>query len=177
LNSEIQAHEGFNVIATANSRDRGVNELSSALLRRFNTVVLPLPKDFQEEVAIVKHRIEDMGRRLQLPVEESVFTEIRRVVTIFRELRNGLTVDGHTRIKSPSGTLSTAEAISVINSGMALAAHFGSGRLTADDIAAGISGAVIKDPVQDREIWLEYLETVIKHRQEWDDLYAACQQV
>jgi MoxR-like ATPase len=177
LNSEIQAHEGFNVIATANSRDRGVNELSSALLRRFNTVVLPLPKDFQEEVAIVKHRIEDIGRRLQLPVEESVFTEIRRVVTIFRELRNGLTVDGHTRIKSPSGTLSTAEAISVINSGMALAAHFGSGRLTADDIAAGISGAVIKDPVQDREIWLEYLETVIKHRQEWDDLYAACQQV
>lgn len=174
LNSEIQAHEGFNVIATANTRDRGVNELSSALQRRFNTVVLPLPKDFDEEVAIVQHRIEDMGRRLQLPIEESALNEIRRVVTIFRELRSGLTQDGLTRIKSPSGTLSTAEAISVINNGMALAAHFGNGHLSAEDIAAGIGGAVIKDPVQDREIWLEYLETVVKHRSHWNDLYAAC---
>ena len=31
------------VIATANNRDKGVNELSAALKRRFNTVVLPVP--------------------------------------------------------------------------------------------------------------------------------------
>ena len=35
--------QGLLVIATANDRDRGVNDLSSALRRRFNTVVLPLP--------------------------------------------------------------------------------------------------------------------------------------
>ena len=41
LDDEVQAVQGFNVIATANDRDRGVNELSSAMRRRFNTVVLP----------------------------------------------------------------------------------------------------------------------------------------
>jgi MoxR-like ATPase len=177
LNSEVQAQEGFNVIATANSRDRGVNDLSSALQRRFNTVVLPLPTKFEDEVTIVRHRVEDMGRKLQIPIEEPILKEIRRIVTIFRELRSGLTEDSRTRLKSPSGTLSTAEAISVINSGLALAAQFGNGRLSAHDIAAGIGGAIIKDPIQDRTIWLEYVETVVKHRGGWNDLYAACRDV
>ena len=177
LNSEVQAREGFNVIATANTRDRGVNDLSSALQRRFNTVVLPLPKDIEEEVTIVQHRVNEMGTRLEIPIEAPVLSEIRRVVTVFRELRNGLTEDGHTRIKSPSGTLSTAEAISVINSGMALSAHFGTGELHANDVAAGLTGAVIKDPIKDNSIWQEYLETVIKHRTDWNDLYHACKEV
>lgn len=99
------------------------------------------------------------------------------MVTVFRELREGLTADGRTRLKSPSGTLSTAEAISVVNSGLALAAHFGDGRLRASDLAAGMLGAVVKDPVQDRVVWLEYLETVVKERQGWKDLYRACREV
>src|SRR5690606_1313040 len=57
LNDEVQAEKGFNVIATANNRDRGVNELSSALKRRFNTVVLPLPATTEEEVEIVQTRV------------------------------------------------------------------------------------------------------------------------
>ena len=63
--------------------------------------------------------------------------EIRRVVTVFRELRSGVTADGRTKLKSPSGTLSTAEAICVITNGMALAAHFGDGVLRPADVAAG----------------------------------------
>lgn len=177
LNSEVQAIEGFNVIATANDRDRGVNDLSSALKRRFNTVSLPLPKHIDEEVMIVQNRVESIGRALQLPAEAPALEEIRRVVTIFRELRSGMTMDGETRVKSPSSTLSTAEAISVINSGLAIAAHFGDGRLRAYDVAAGIVGAVIKDPLQDRTVWLEYLETVVKHRERWQDLYRACSDV
>ena len=43
LNTAVYAQRGFNIIATANNRDKGVNELSSALKRRFNVVVLPLP--------------------------------------------------------------------------------------------------------------------------------------
>jgi hypothetical protein len=73
--------------------------------------------------------------------------------------------------------MSTAEAISVLNSGLALAAHFGDGRLQAHDIASGLVGAVIKDPVQDRVVWLEYLETVVKERQGWKDVYRACHEV
>ncbi len=177
LSSEVQAVQGFSVIATANNRDKGVNELSSALKRRFNTVVLPVPSSQDEEVQIVTKRVSEQSRALQLPAEPPALQEVRRVVQIFRELRNGQTEDGKTvRIKSPSSTLSTAEAISVINSGMALAGHFGDGVLRAGDVASGLLGAVIKDPVQDTVVWKEYLETVVKERSDWKDLYRACRE-
>jgi MoxR-like ATPase len=174
LNTEVQAVRGFNLIATANDRDRGVNELSSALKRRFNTVVLPLPDTLEEEVTIVQQRVASLSRALELPAEAPALAEIRRIVTVFRELRSGVTADGKTKLKSPSGTLSTAEAISVVNSGLALAAHFGDGRLNAGDVASGLIGAVVKDPVQDQLIWQEYLETVVKERDGWKDIYRAC---
>ncbi len=177
LNDEVQGVKGFNVIATANNRDRGVNELSSALKRRFNTVILPVPETADEEVEIVQTRVASLGRALELPVEKPALEEIRRVVTIFRELRDGKTADGKTKLKSPSGTLSPAEAISVMNSGLALAAHFGDGVLRANDVASGLVGAIVKDPVQDRVVWLEYLETVVKERDGWKDLYRACREI
>ena len=177
LESEVQAVQGFSVIATANNRDKGVNELSSALKRRFNTVVLPVPATEAEEVQIVMKRVGEMGRALALPAEPPALEEIKRVVQIFRELRSGQTEDGKSvRIKSPTSTLSTAEAISVINSGMALAGHFGDGVLRAADVASGLLGAVVKDPVQDTVVWKEYLETVVKERGEWKDLYRACRE-
>lgn len=177
LGEEVQATKGFSVIATANDRDKGVNDLSSALKRRFNTVVLPLPKSVEEEVDIVQRRVASLGRALELPAEPPALEEVRRIVTIFRELRSGVTADGKTKIKSPSSTLSTAEAISVVNSGLALAAHFGDGYLRAGDVASGLIGAVIKDPVQDHVVWREYLETVVKEREAWKDLYRACREV
>ena len=177
LDDEVQAVQGFNVIATANDRDRGVNELSSAMRRRFNTVVLPLPATADEEVEIVRLRLESIGAALELPPVEPAVDEIRRVVTVFRELREGVTADGKTKLKSPSGTLSTAEAISVMTGGLANAAYYGDGSLHANDIAAGLTGAIVKDPVQDRVVWLEYLQTVVKERQGWKDLYRSCQEV
>jgi MoxR-like ATPase len=177
LGTEVQAVKGFNVIATANDRDRGVNDLSSALRRRFNTVVLPLPATEQEEIDIVVRRVESLGRALDLPPVPSALEEIRRVVTVFRELRSGATADGRTRLKSPSGTMSPAEAISVITGGMALAAHFGDGVLRPADVAAGIVGSIIKDPVTDATVWTEYLEAVVRERRDWADFYRACREV
>jgi MoxR-like ATPase len=177
LGMEVQARKGFNVVATANNRDKGVNELSSALMRRFNTVVLPTPATLDEEVDIVERRVASLGRALELPAEKPALEEIRRVVTVFRELRAGVTEDGKTKVKSPSGTLSTAEAISVVTSGLTMAAYYGDGALHAGDLAAGITGAIVKDPVQDRVVWLEYLQTVVKERDGWKDLYRACHEV
>lgn len=174
LNSEVQAVKGFNVIATANNRDKGVNELSSALKRRFNTVILPVPESIDEEIDIVRRRVESFEKVMELPAEKPALQEIRRIVTIFRELRSGVTMDGKTKLKVPTGTLSTAEAISVVNNGLAMAAYFGDGQLKANDLAAGIIGAVVKDPVQDKIVWQEYLETVVKPRDEWKDVYRAC---
>ncbi|MFJ4093597.1 AAA family ATPase [Kitasatospora sp. NPDC089913] len=176
LGTETQAVRGFNVIATANDRDRGVNELSSALRRRFNTVVLPLPGSLEEEVEIVTRRVEQLGRSLQLPELPGGAQEIRRVVTVFRELRAGLTTDGRTKVKTPSGTLSTAEAISVVTNGMALAAHFGDGVLRAGDVAAGVIGAVVRDPAADQQIWREYVEGVVRERDGWQDFYRAARE-
>ena len=177
LDDEVQALAGFNVIATANDRDRGVNDLSAALKRRFNVVVLPLPDDVEAEVEIVRLRVSQLGEALRLPAEQEAVDEIRRVVTVFRELRDGVTADGRTKIKSPSGTLSTAEAISVMTNGIALAAHFGDGVVRADDVAAGLHGAVVKDPVADRLVWQEYLEAVVRERKPWSDLYRSCREL
>ncbi len=175
--AEVAAVPGFNLIATANVRDRGVNEMSSALRRRFNTVVLPLPATAEEEMAIVSQRVGELGRALSLPEVPDAATEIARVVTVFRELRSGQTTDGRTSLKTPSGTLSTAEAISAITNGIALAAHFGDGHLRADDVAGGIVGAVVRDPGTDTVAWREYLEGVVRDRDGWDDFYAACRQL
>jgi MoxR-like ATPase len=177
LGNEVQARKGFNVIATANDRDRGVNELSSALRRRFNTVVLPLPATAEEEVAIVSRRVVDLAGSLDLPEMPSALDEIRRVVTVFRELRSGVTADGRTKIKSPTATLSAAEAISVITGGLALAAHFGDGVLRPADVAGGLLGAVVRDPVTDQIAWREYLEVVVRERPAWSEFYSACREV
>jgi MoxR-like ATPase len=173
LNAEVQARKGFNIIGTANNRDRGVNELSSALRRRFNTVVMPVPATLDEETRIVSVRVAALGKALELPVEPPALEEIRRVVTIFRELRGGATEDGKAKLKIPSGTLSPAEAISVVTSGLTLAAHFGDGRLSAADVAAGLVGAIVQDPVRDTVAFKEYLETVVRERDGWRDLYRA----
>ncbi|MDN5762552.1 MAG: AAA family ATPase [Microlunatus sp.] len=177
LGREVDAVKGFNVIATANDRDRGVNELSSALRRRFNTVVLPLPADIEDEVRIVHSRVTELADTLELPLVASAEDEIRRVVTVFRELRAGVTADGRATVKSPSATLSAAEAISVVTSGLALAAHFGTGILQPGDVAASLVGAVVKDPVSDRVAWTEYLEIVARQRSGWADFYHACREV
>lgn len=173
LNMQVEAIAGFNIIATANDRDRGVNELSSALRRRFNTVVMPLPATLEEEVYIVQERVrqtflQQMRTDVPLPIRE-----IERVVTIFRELRHGRTEDGRQKLKSPTATLSTAEAISTINQGLSMALCFGDGHLSASDLAHGIHSAVIKDTANDTPVWMEYRDTVIRNRSDWKDMYEA----
>ena len=65
----------------------------------------------------------------------------------------------------------------MVNNGLAIAAYFGDGVLRAADLAAGLTGAIVKDPVQDRVVWQEYLQTVVKERDGWKDLYRSCQEV
>lgn len=173
LNTSIYAQRGFNIIATANNRDKGVNELSSALKRRFNVVVLPLPEDMAEEVAIVSKRVGEMAGGLDLPVPKNVGEEIARVLTIFRELRSGATADGKVTLKTSSGSLSTAEAIATLVGGLSQAAWFDSGKLGAEGLAASLVGAIVKDPVQDKLVLEEYLETVLKKRPDYAGYYAA----
>ncbi len=173
LNESLYAVRGFNVIATANSRDKGVNELSAALKRRFNVVVLPLPDDMDEEIAIVVKRVGEMAESLDLPAPKNVAAEVARVVAIFRELRGGQTLDGKVSLKTPSGSLSTAEAIAVMVGGLSEAAYFADGALSAEGVAPAMLGAIVKDPVQDKAVLAEYLETVLKKRADYAAYYHA----
>ena len=177
LDDAIHARPGFNVIATANNRDKGVNELSSALKRRFNVVVLPPPATIEEETAIVTRRVAEIGTSLDLPPIAPAEKEIARIVMLFRELRDGQTLDGKLKLKSVSGSLSTAEAISVGINAWAEAAHFGSGAIDASALAANLVGAVVKDPAADSLALEEYLENVVRKRDGWRDLYGAIRDV
>ena len=177
LATEIRAIGGFNVIATANDRDRGVNDLSAALRRRFATVVLPLPATLEEEIEIVRTRVAATAPAIAAVAPPPALEEIRRVVTMFRELRSGRTEDGSARLKAPSATLSTAEAIAVISSGVAMAVHFGDGTLGAPELAAGITSAVIQDPTADTIVLREYHEAVVRDRPGWADLYRSLREL
>jgi hypothetical protein len=60
-----------------------------------------VPDSIDEEIDIVKRRVESFEKVMELPAEPPALQEIRRIVTIFRELRNGVTSDGKTKIKVP----------------------------------------------------------------------------
>ena len=175
LSMEVPAKKGFSVIATANTRDKGVNEMSAALKRRFNIVVLPAPANLESELEIVRTRVEQLSAGLDLNATLPPVDVMEKVCTIFRELRNGETLDHSQKVKGTTGVLSTAEAISLLCNSMALAGSFGNGRVDDEDLAAGLQGAIIKDDDKDSVAWKEYLEHVMKTRgSRWLGLYKAC---
>jgi MoxR-like ATPase len=176
LNEIVTAQRGFNIIATANTRDRGVNEMSAALKRRFNFVVVPVVEDLEQEIKIVTRREAELRSDYQIgvaPAEDIA----RMLVTLFQEMRAGVTKDGKTKVRSPNAVLSTAEAISVLfNSGI-LAASFGDGKVTAGDVTRSLVGAIAKENPDDVKILREYLETVAKGRAgAWKELYSSAKQ-
>ena len=158
----VFARPGFNVIATANTRDQGVNELSAALKRRFNYVYIPIVADQKTEVKIVQQRSEELLLRYDLPskINPSV---IELLATVFREIRSGKTSDG-VSLKSPSTSLSTAEAIGVALDAALHARFFGKGEVGPADIARNMIGAVVKEDQDDKAALREYAKLVAKKR-------------
>jgi MoxR-like ATPase len=158
----VHARPGFNVIATANSRDQGVNELSAALKRRFNYVHIPIVDDQKTEVEIIRERSKELLERYEIPVklEEPVLSLL---ATVFREMRTGKTSDG-VAVAKPSTVVSTAEAIGVALDAAIHARYFGSGSVGAQDIARNIMGSIVKEDLADVTVLKEYLSLVAKKR-------------
>lgn len=177
LSLEVPAQKGFSIIATANTRDKGVNEMSSALKRRFNTIVLPTPATLEQEMEIVKTRITQLSENLDLNANLPDDDIIEQICVIFREIREGITIDNKKKVNKTSGVLSTAEAISLLANSMALAGSFGDGSIKDVDIAGSLQGAIIKDEASDSKAWLEYLETVMKTRDIYKGLYKECKKL
>lgn len=174
LDEIVAARRGFAVIATANTRDRGVNDMSSALKRRFNFVTVPVIDDLDREAGIVAQRSRDLLAGLGIQTEPPADL-VRLVATVFRELRSGATLDGTTKLKSPSTALSTAELISVMTNSVLLGSFFGDGAATVRDCLAGVVGAVAKENADDQLVLREYLDTAVRRRRDgrWPELYEA----
>jgi MoxR-like ATPase len=160
--SMVFARPGFNIIATANTRDQGVNELSAALKRRFNYVFIPIVGDQKTEVKIVAQRSEELLRRYDLPAKINP-PVLELLATVFREIRDGRSSDG-VSLKKPSTTLSTAEAIGVALDSALHARFFGSGEVGPADIARNMVGAVVKEDQDDKAALKEYATLVAKKR-------------
>ncbi|MBS2013327.1 MAG: AAA family ATPase [Deltaproteobacteria bacterium] len=173
LGEIVSAERGFSIIATANTRDRGVNEMSAALKRRFNFVTIPVVDDLEQEIKIVQKRESELRSDYQVGAEAPA--ELARLlVTLFQELRKGVTKDGKTKVRPPNAVLSTAEAISVLFQSGILAQSFGSGAVTPSEIARALVGAVAKEGDDDLKAMREYCETVAKSRPgPWKELYGA----
>ncbi len=158
----VRARPGFNVIATANTRDQGVNELSAALKRRFNYIHIPIVADHKTEVTIVQQRSTELLRRYDLPTRIPPAV-IDLLATIFREIRDGKTSDG-VSIKKPSTACSTAEAIAVALDAALHARFFGSGQVGPADVARNIAGAIVKEDLADLAVLKEYVVLVARKR-------------
>lgn len=167
----VFARPGFNIIATANARDQGVNELSAALKRRFNYVHIPVVADQKTEVEIVRTRSKELLERYRIAarVEEPV---LKLLATVFREMRSGVTAEG-VNIQKPSTTLSTAEAIGVALDAAIHSRHFGSGVVGADSIGRNLVGSIVKEDLDDVKVLKEYLSLVAKKRGEGDPQWKA----
>lgn len=162
----VWATTGFNVIATANTRDQGVNELSAALKRRFNYIHIPVLSDHKTEVQIVQKRAGELLQRYDLPVTIPP-PIIELLTTVFREIREGKTDDG-VSVKKPTTTVSTAEAISVAMDAALYSRFFGSGQVGANDIARNLVGSIVKEDINDLAVLKEYVVLVAKRRGEKD---------
>jgi MoxR-like ATPase len=154
------AEKGFNVLATANIRDRGVHEMSSALKRRFNFETVNPIADRKLEIKLVTEQTEALLREAQVPVAcpQDV---IDVLVSTFQDLRSGASVDG-TVVERPSTVMSTAEAVAVGFSAGLEAHYFGSGEMEGAHIARQLLGTVLKDNPEDAKKLRQYFDVVVK---------------
>lgn len=162
----IWAQRGFNIIATANTRDQGVNELSAALKRRFNYIYIPIIADQKTEVQVVQQRSTELLERYDMPVRVPA-PVVELLTTVFREIRDGKTSDG-VSLKKPSTTLSTAEAISIALDAALHSRFFGSGQITPRHVARNLAGSIVKENLEDLAVLKEYVVLVAKKRANGD---------
>jgi MoxR-like ATPase len=159
----VLAKRGFNIIGTANTRDRGVNEMSSALKRRFNFETVPPVEDLNEEINIVRTQVTSLlagGTAEKTQISDEV---LELLVTTFHEIREGKTADG-VKIDRGSSVMSTAEAVSVGLHSALFASFFGEKKVEPEHVVINMTGAVVKENKDDIKILKNYWEVAVKPR-------------
>ena len=171
----VSAAQGFNVIATANLRDRGVHEMSSALKRRFNFETVRPIADRAFEAELIASALDTELGEQRVPMNPKVLDVL---VTVFADLRTGTTVTG-TPVKRPETVMSTAEAVNVGVAASLSARYLGDGAVRASDIARQLVGVALKGQDEDAKRMRFYIDSVVRERAasstDWTDFLTASQ--
>ncbi|MBR2087626.1 MAG: AAA family ATPase, partial [Oscillospiraceae bacterium] len=156
----VFAKPGFNIIGTANTRDKGVNEMSGALKRRFNFETVAPVRDVRLEREIILREAEDLAKagHIDCPPDKDV-AELLAVT--YHELREGVTAEG-TMIETPSAVMSTAEAVSVYYQTLCHAWYYGNGKMELSVLTENLLGAVCKENRDDLGKLKGYFQTAVK---------------
>ncbi len=170
----VFARPGFNIIGTANTRDKGVNEMSGALKRRFNFETVEPVKDVRLEKEIIVREAQNLAKANHIDIPVDTDTAELLAVT-YHELREGIDVDG-TVIDKPNAVMSTAEAVSVYYQALSHAWYYGDGRINLNVLTENLLGAVCKEDKHDLEKLKGYFRTSVKKKSEkvgglWKDYY------
>ena len=156
------ARPGFNVIGTANTRDKGVNEMSSALKRRFNFETVTPVREVALEKQIIMNEVNNLARESGIHMEpDEDVAEL--LASTYHELREGVSSYGH-RIDKPAAVMSTAEAVSVYYQTMLTGYYYQDGCMDVNCLVQNLVGAVSKENKEDLEKVKGYFNTVIKDK-------------
>lgn len=170
------ARPGFNVIGTANTRDKGVNEMSSALKRRFNfETVMPVNKvSLEKQIILNEVSMLAQASHVDMTPDEDV---AELLASTYHELREGVSSLGH-RIDKPGAVMSTAEAVSVYYQTMLTGYYYGDGHLNVECLVQNLVGAISKEDRDDLEKVRGYFNTVVRDKSSkegglWKQYYEA----
>ncbi len=173
LSDRVSAAPGFNVIGTANLKDRGVHEMSAALKRRFNFETVHPIKDRAYEAELIAKALDTELGADRPPLAPDV---LNLLVTTFADLRYGATGEG-TPVKVPGAVMSTAEAVNVAVAASMSATYFGNGTVQPTDIAQQIAGVVLKGEDEDTRKMKHYVDNVVRERarssRDWKEFFKA----
>jgi energy-coupling factor transporter ATP-binding protein EcfA2 len=168
----VYAQEGFNVIATANSRDKGVNELSSALKRRFNFVTIPIVTDQKTEKEIIEFRIQDLLEKKGLS-KKIPASLLDILLETFKELR-AVSLSSRSDSDRLESSLSTAEQIGILEDTLLQVAFFKEAspeEALAQSLIGGLTRRLPEDLTVMNKFWHSVIEKNKTVSKEWKEYY------
>lgn len=162
----IMAQRGFNIIATANTRDKGVNEMSAALKRRFNFETVRPINNINMEMEVIKKECSKLCADMPETLLDDSMIDL--LATTFRDLRTGQNSSGG-KFDKPEAVLSTAEAVQVYHQTVVDAHFYHDDQLSLKTLVNNISSAIVKDKESDLKLFKNYVKAMAKTQEKTDD--------
>ena len=173
-NRVLFANAGFNIIATANTRDKGINEMSSALKRRFNFETVESIKDIKLESEIITNQCESLFELANIDMNID-YDVVNVLATTFNELRNGISED-NAKLQELNSIMSTAEAVSVYYQSALHSYYYADGHINMSTVVENLIVRVVKENKDDVSKLQHYFNNAVKIKAQklgrrWQEYY------